>query len=131
MRVEKDDIGFWLSPFAIVSSVVCTVFIDRIEQRIFINDLISIRTSNIWVDYIVFSFFGNSVDYIGSNVDAATTTTANPLYTSDYGLQAGSPAIDAGTVSFVDNNMESVLDIPPSEYSGTAPDLGWLEYDLL
>jgi hypothetical protein len=40
-------------------------------------------------------FFGNRADHAGSNVDAATTKTGDPLYTSTYELQPGSPAVDA------------------------------------
>jgi hypothetical protein len=74
-------------------------------------------------------FFGNAVDYIASNVDTSTTLAADPLYSSTFGLQAGSPAIDSGTTSFV-HNTETVLDIPPSEYSGVTADLGWREFLL-
>jgi hypothetical protein len=72
-------------------------------------------------------FFGNGVDHVGSNVDTSTTLTADPLYSSNFELQSGSPAIDSGTTSFV-HNMETVLDIPPSEYSGITVDLGWHEW---
>jgi hypothetical protein len=74
-------------------------------------------------------FFGNAVNQVGSNVDASTTVTADPLYTSSFRLQSGSPAIDAGTVSFV-YNSETVLNIPSSDYSGTTADLGWREFGL-
>jgi hypothetical protein len=72
-------------------------------------------------------FFGNAVDQVGSNVDAATTMNQDPLYTSAFALQPGSPAIDGGTTSF-SHNSETVLDIPPSEYSGVTADLGWREF---
>jgi hypothetical protein len=75
-------------------------------------------------------FFGNAVDQVGSNVDTATTRTGDPLYTEDFGVQAGSPAIDAGTVSYVLNG-ESVLDLVPSDFSGLSADLGWREFLLL
>jgi hypothetical protein len=74
-------------------------------------------------------FFGNAVDQTGSNVDAATTKTGNPLYTSTYGLQPDSPAIDSGTASFV-HDEQTVLDIPVQEYNGPAVDLGWREFLL-
>ncbi len=72
-------------------------------------------------------FFNNGQDYIGSNVDESTTFRGDPLYTSTFGLESGSPAIDAGTSSFV-HGVETILDIPPSGYSGAGPDLGWLEF---
>jgi hypothetical protein len=74
-------------------------------------------------------FFGNTVDQTGSNVDAATTKTGNPLYTSPHELQAGSPAIDSGTASFV-HNEQTVLNLPVQEYNGTTVDLGWREFLL-
>ncbi len=77
-------------------------------------------------------FFGNTDDQIGSNVNTATTIQeVDPLYTDTFELQAGSPAIDAGTASFVYDDTELVLDILPSDYSGTAPDLGWDEFYFL
>ena len=70
-------------------------------------------------------FNGNALDYSGSNVDLATMASGDPLYTSSYGLQSGSPAIDAGTDSF-SYDGETVLTI--LGYSGSAPDLGWSEF---
>jgi hypothetical protein len=74
-------------------------------------------------------FFGNKVDNVGSNVDATTSVSANPLYTSTFGLQPTSPAVDAGTTSFV-YNQETVLNIQPPDYSGATADLGWHEFGL-
>ncbi len=72
-------------------------------------------------------FWGNATDHTGSNVDAITTVNADPLYAGDFSLQTGSPAINAGTANFV-HNTETVLTIPPSDYFGTAPDLGRYEF---
>ena len=69
-------------------------------------------------------FWNNAVDQTGSNLDLATTFSGDPLYTSTWTLEAGSPAIDTGTPSFV-HNGEMVLDMPSSDYAGSAPDLGW------
>jgi hypothetical protein len=74
-------------------------------------------------------FFGNKIDHIGSNVDTITSMTENPLYTSTFSLESASPAIDAGTTSFV-HNQETVLNIQPSDYSGVTADLGWREFLL-
>ena len=71
-------------------------------------------------------FWNNGVDHIGSNVDLVTSVFADPLWATDYQLQAGSPAIDAGT-AFFQWNGEVVLDLPASAYSGAAPDLGKFE----
>ena len=72
-------------------------------------------------------FWGNATDHTGSNVDAITTVNADPLYAGDFSIQTGSPAINAGTANFV-HNTETVLTIPPSDYVGTAPDLGRYEF---
>lgn len=72
-------------------------------------------------------FWNNGQDAAGSNVDRSTTLSGDPLYTSGWGLAAGSPAIDAGTASF-DHDGETVLDLASSDFSGSSPDLGWTEY---
>ena len=56
---------------------------------------------------------------------------ANPLFTDpengDYSLQEGSPCIDAGTAYFeYEGNV--IVDIPESEYYGSAPDMGAFEW---
>lgn len=71
-------------------------------------------------------FWNNGVDYQTSNVDAGSTLVADPLFDGSFGLQSGSPAVDAGTALFV-HNAETVLDMPASEFNGSAPDLGWQE----
>ncbi len=74
-------------------------------------------------------FWNNLSNQTGSNMVPATTYTGNPLYTASYGLGAGSPAIDAGTATF-SYNGQPVLTIPPSDYAGSAPDLGRSESGL-
>jgi hypothetical protein len=71
-------------------------------------------------------FWNNGTDNQGSNVDSSTTLSADPLLDSEYHLQQGSPAIDAGTAYF-EWGGETVLDLPSSAYSGSAPDLGMYE----
>lgn len=71
-------------------------------------------------------FWNNGTDHQGSNIDIPTTLFADPLLDLDYHLQVGSPAIDAGTAHF-EWQGETVLDLPPSTYAGTAPDLGRYE----
>jgi parallel beta-helix repeat protein len=73
-------------------------------------------------------FFNNGTDNSGSNVDVGSTVYADPLLTANYELQAGSPAIDAGTASYVWQGT-TVLDLPPEAYSGLAPDIGAFEFD--
>jgi hypothetical protein len=70
-------------------------------------------------------FWNNGTNHAGSNVDAYTVI-ADPLLTTDYALQAGSPAIDAGTARY-EHNGAVILDYPSSSYSGAAPDAGWQE----
>jgi hypothetical protein len=71
--------------------------------------------------------FGNHPDLTGTNnVDAATTRYADPLLTSDFRLQPGSPAIDAGTAD-LSWNGRTVVSLSSADYSGLAPDLGWYE----
>jgi len=71
-------------------------------------------------------FWANGTDNQGSNVHNGTTLFTDPLLDSDYHLQPGSPAIDAGTAYF-EWQGETVLDLPSTAYSGTAPDLGMYE----
>jgi hypothetical protein len=72
-------------------------------------------------------FFSNGTDHSGSNVDEATSIYANPLLTSDLAVQAGSPAIDAGTAVYVWRTL-TVLNLPSSAYTGAAPDVGAFEF---
>lgn len=71
-------------------------------------------------------FFNNVADESNSNVDAGTTLSADPLLDPAFVPQTGSPAIDTGTAQFTWNS-EVVLDVAPSEYVGSAPDLGAIE----
>jgi hypothetical protein len=71
-------------------------------------------------------FWNNAADHSGSNVEEDTALLADPLLDGDYRLQAGSPAIDAGTAYYVWYG-EIVLDMLPAEYDGLAPDLGMFE----
>ncbi|MCV0404469.1 MAG: DNRLRE domain-containing protein [Chloroflexi bacterium] len=73
-------------------------------------------------------FWNNGTANSGSNVDAPTTTTADPQFETDFSLQPTSPAIDAGVATYTWNGQQ-VLDIPPSAYNGSAPDLGAFEHD--
>ncbi len=73
------------------------------------------------------TFWNNGTDASGSNLDGATTQQADPLLAADFSLSAGSPAIDAGVATY-DFGGETVLDLPPGSYSGSAPDHGALEF---
>jgi PKD repeat protein len=71
-------------------------------------------------------FWNNGIHYEESTVDLAHTLVTDPLLNPDWTLGAGSPAIDAGTASFQWQG-ETVLNLPPSSYAGSAPDLGAFE----
>jgi len=75
-------------------------------------------------------YWNNGTDDQGSSLDLATTLLADPLLDSESRLQPRSPAIDAGT-AFFQWQGETVLDLPHSEFSGAAPDLGAYESDFL
>jgi hypothetical protein len=72
-------------------------------------------------------FWNNGIDYETSVVDAPHLLHVNPLLNTDGTLGAGSPAIDAGA-AFYQWNGETVLNEPPGSYTGTAPDLGAVEF---
>jgi hypothetical protein len=71
-------------------------------------------------------FWNNAIDQQGSNIDSGATLAGDPLLASNFALQPGSPAIDAGVASFTWNG-ETVLSYPPGAYTGSSPDLGWWE----
>jgi parallel beta-helix repeat protein len=74
-------------------------------------------------------FFGNGTDNSGSNVDGGTSVIADPLLTVNLELPEGSSAIDAGTAFFAMMGMP-VLDLPRSDFSGAAPDMGAFEFGI-
>jgi hypothetical protein len=71
-------------------------------------------------------FWQNGSDSVASNVDAATSLGLDPLLDAELELLPGSPAEDAGTATYV-HLGEPVLDLPPSAFAGSAPDLGAFE----
>ena len=72
-------------------------------------------------------FWNNAIDTEESVVDAPHLLHANPLLDATGALTAGSPAIDAGT-AFFSWQGQTVLDLPPGAYQGSAPDLGAFEF---
>ena len=79
---------------------------------------------------VAYSLFRDQTGMSGTvNLDAATTKYGDPLFDSTYRLQSGSPAIDAGTATY-SHGGQTVLQIPSSEFSGAAPDLGAFESGL-
>jgi hypothetical protein len=71
-------------------------------------------------------FWNNAADSEGSNIDSSTSLFADPLLDANIQLQQSSPAIDAGTTHF-EWAGETVLNLQPGTFSGTAPDLGAYE----
>ncbi|MEL6823187.1 MAG: FlgD immunoglobulin-like domain containing protein, partial [Calditrichota bacterium] len=69
---------------------------------------------------------GAALNWLDGNINA------DPLFADtlarDYTLSANSPCIDAGT-AFLEIAGELLLDLPSSEYLGTAPDMGSAEFD--
>ena len=72
-------------------------------------------------------FFNNGTDNSGSNVDAGSSVFADPVLTANLELPLESPALDAGTARYVWQGI-TVWDLPPSAYSGAAPDIGAFEF---
>ena len=68
-------------------------------------------------------FWNNATDASGTIVDPGKSLFADPLLDADHHLQAGSPAIDAGTAYF-EWLGEVVMNQPSFDYYGTAPDVG-------
>jgi hypothetical protein len=74
--------------------------------------------------------WGNGTDAENANVVEERTVRADPRLDAAGRLLAGSPAIDAGTVTFVWQG-ETVVNLPADSFHGAAPDLGALEHYLL
>lgn len=99
--------------------VVNNLFVDQVDIALKNVDGSSIAAYN--------GFWNNGMNSFESNVDVTSSVFADPLLDLDYQLTLGSPAIDAGTALFSWNG-DLVLDIPPSEFVGSAPDLGRFEF---
>jgi hypothetical protein len=62
------------------------------------------------------------------NVQVGTTLQVDPQLATDFHLTAGSPAVNAGVASYLWRG-EDVVGLPPTGYSGSAPDLGAYEFN--
>jgi hypothetical protein len=84
---------------------------------------------------LAYNLFHDGVDYEGSNVEPATTLSADPLLSEDPPFSGRhlpaptSPAVDAG-ISYFQAGGEDVLSIGFCEWTGAAPDLGVFERDF-
>ena len=70
-------------------------------------------------------FFSNGAPNSGSNVDAATSYTGDPMLDASYAPLPGSPVVDAGTASYTLPSGELAVEV--TDFSGVAPDLGAVE----
>ena len=70
-------------------------------------------------------FFSNGAPNSGSNVDAATSYTGDPLLDASYAPLPGSPVVDAGTASYTLPSGELAVEV--TDFSGVAPDIGAVE----
>jgi hypothetical protein len=71
-------------------------------------------------------FWNNGLDNETSNVDLSTTSRFDPQLASDFRPKSGSLAIDAGVALFQWRG-ETIVNLSPTAYLGSAPDLGAFE----
>jgi hypothetical protein len=94
-------------------------------NNIFVNSSIyaikGVNGKSIAAYNLYYNTQGNIFD---SNIVQENMLNADPMFASDYQLQAGSPAIDSGTREFVFEG-ENVLN--RSDFLGENPDLGSIE----
>src|SRR3990167_948331 len=91
------------------------------------------------------SFFSATPHLVGvNNFDNSTTQIGNPMLDASYFLQPGSPAIDRGIPSYqhtynydgsgggsAQTVTEFAINLNSSQYTGSAPDLGWKESGMV
>ena len=98
----------------------------------------NIINSVVWDNPYFTTWSGGTFDINYSDIEGGYDGTGNidsdPLFVepayNDYNLQAGSPCIDAGTDFFV-WEADTLVNIPPDEYVGSAPDMGAFEYGII
>jgi hypothetical protein len=121
-RIHLYNNTFVDNPYAVTGGnnliALNNLFVNSTEQALLDVDAGSIVAYNL--------FWNNGTNHSGSNIVTNTTRLTNPLLGLDYHLQAGSPAIDAGTASFTWNS-QVVLNLQPGDYAGVRPDLGAYE----
>jgi hypothetical protein len=86
---------------------------------------------------VMYSLFAVSPVLQGSNnLDNTTMITGDPLLDGNHRPQTGSPAINAGLTQYQhtytrsgQSYTDTVINLSPSDYSGTAPDLGVYEVE--
>jgi len=75
------------------------------------------------------NFWLNGVDFDNCNQDQATIWREPPLLDENYKITPGSACLDRGTAFFVWNG-DTVLNLPPGSFAGSAPDIGTVEQNL-
>ena len=73
-------------------------------------------------------FFSNGIDTSGSNLISGTNLFNNPLLDANFGLIAGSPAIDAGVTTYLWQG-DTVFSYTSADFSGTSRDIGAFEFN--
>jgi len=114
------------------SLVNCILWNDAPEEIYFDDSFIS---NSIMIAYS--DIQGDSAGIITNNNGTVYWEAGNidtdPLFTNessgDYTLQNGSPCIDAGTEFFIWQG-DTLVNLSPSEYDGSAPDMGSLESEF-
>jgi PKD repeat protein len=108
-------------------TVVNTLLWNNTPEQIFVSDYadLTVAYSDTQDGQAGITIEGNpTLHNAGGNI------AADPLFVDaangDYQLQAGSPAIDAGTAYF-EWDGRVVVDLSPDAYLGAAPDMGALE----
>jgi hypothetical protein len=72
-------------------------------------------------------YYNNGTNFDNCNLDSTNLLFDDPLLDSDFKLQLGSPAIDAGTAVYSWKGY-TVLNLSPGDYFGAAPDPGAFEF---
>ena len=126
---EGAGIHLYYSEPTIVNTILWN---DPSHEEIFVSehgtiaDEITVAYSDVRGGLSAIVTNGNAtVNWLDGNIDA-DPLLADPA-NGDFQLQAGSPAIDAGTAFFAWNG-QVLVDLSPGDYVGSAPDMGALEF---
>jgi PKD repeat protein len=111
-------------------SIVNSILWDNAPEEVFVSDY---ATLTVAYSDVQGGQAGVVIEGSPTVNDAGGNINADPLFADaangDYRLQAGSPAIDAGT-AFFEWEGRVVVDLSPDEYVGAAPDMGAFENEV-